>query len=175
MFFHEIIRVPGHHLHVFGSDAVGLLHHFGGSPCTRSPARNPATPGRRLPRSAESGAGARLPFIVSSASRRELVSSIAGEVGPCSAWPSEVGRLAEHRPRQSDRAGNDQVILGAANRSMPTRRSAPGPSTVRLRPRCCFTNSRRLAEETIEGSRAPAPDLCRPRQSPARRGGITGR
>ena len=62
--------------------------------------------------------------MVSRASFSELVISTAGEVGPCSAWPSRS--VAQISPSTLSSAITS-VSVGPANRSMPTR-----PNNCRL-------------------------------------------
>ena len=56
-------------------------------------------------------------FMVSRASRSLFVSSIAGEVGPCSAWPS---RSTAHISPSTVSSAMMRVSVGPANKSMPT-------------------------------------------------------
>ena len=57
-------------------------------------------------------------FIVFLASSSELVTKIAGDVGPCSAWPK---RSVAHISASTVSSAMTNVSVGPANKSIPTR------------------------------------------------------
>ena len=140
-FVEEHIRIAGHHLHVLGRDAVRLVDHLGFAVADDHLADNPSRPDRPRRRWEGSSAAARLPLIVSRASFSELVIRTAGEVGPCSAWPSRsvaqispstlssamIKRLGRARPAGRCRRGRTTAAWLPPHRRFRGRRSCRPP------------------------------------------------
>ena len=119
----EPARLAGQHLHVLGGDAVGFGNQFlvgvaQDDLAVVAPGHAGDVGGRQ--HASWRSISASMP----SAIVFEVVSSIAGEVGPCSAWPS---RSVAHISTSAVSSAMISVSVGPASRSMPTR-----PNSCRL-------------------------------------------
>src|SRR5215217_4052723 len=117
----EVLKKPvgiaGLHFEVLGRVLVGDAHHLlvalANDYLTAVP---PSLPGDILGRPTSFQPAIYLPNVASPTSR-EVVSRIAGEVGPCSACPK---RSAARRRGSAESSAMIRISVGPARRSMPT-------------------------------------------------------